>query len=329
MEVGPTIRVVRFRQIPTCRRSANGTPGNRYTSLGLLLFIQFFNAFSSRIFVSGAEILTAVHVRTMVYLHPDGSTVNVDHIVGNGSNGLVLSHGCYVLKIPKTHDTSGFTGGHLAFEKMCNEENNELLKAEKEAYARLKDIDGIAECINCSPAGIILRNYTHGSLENFIAQDQKHREKINELKTALIEKAIGIVRRCHQKSVLLNDIALRNFMMTDDDLSIVMIDFGQCRLFDQASGMTLSSGDGSGAEVDIFQLGCVLFSLSTWEKYELEVPDTEPPWHHDSRLLDTIYGDIVAKCWGGLYASMDEVHSDFEASRQQLSEETHSPHRGV
>lgn len=59
----------------------------------------------------------------MVFLYPDNTEVDVDLIIGNGTNGLVLAQGHDVLKIPLLHDTSKLTGSELSFETICNEQN--------------------------------------------------------------------------------------------------------------------------------------------------------------------------------------------------------------
>lgn len=71
------------------------------------------------------------------------------------------------------------------------------------------------------------------------------------------------------------------------------------------------------AEVDIFQLGCVICSLSAWQKCHVEVPDTALLWPPVDP--GTMYRGIIAKCLEGAYDDMDEVLLAFleESTRQE------------
>lgn len=99
-----------------------------------------------------------------------------------------------------------------------------------------------------------------------------------------------------QSSVLLNDVALRNFLITDTN-SLTMIDFGQCEVCGLGRGIIQASADWMEAGVDIFQLGCAVYSISIWERFETEVPDAGACLNSLPSTEGLAYGSLIQKCW--------------------------------
>lgn len=159
--------------------------------------------------------------------------------------------------------------------------------------------------------GILLVCYKKGDLERYITEEK---EVDNSVKTTWILSAISTVYHLHHVSrVLVYGIALRNFLLTDDLSTLKMIDFGQASIFPPNTDITTASNDGTTTQVDIFHLGCVIYSIS-WQSYhnDLAHHDWVPPPVEDLPKLDGLgpWGEIIKKCWCCQYRSSKELHDE-------------------
>jgi serine/threonine protein kinase len=145
----------------------------------------------------------------------DGSRIAADKLIGNGADGFIIFEGEHVLKVPHLLGRlrpDGTIDAHL---------DNELhLEVEEEVYKRLHGVPGIAKCIECTNNGILLEYYPQGFLSEYISC---HDPPSMAWKWFL--QATEIIARCHQKGILVFEIALRNFLLADD-FSLRLIDFG-------------------------------------------------------------------------------------------------------
>lgn len=99
----------------------------------------------------------------------------------------------------------------------------DVLEHEKRIYERLGGAPGIARYVGQSRNGMQLEYYPNGALSDYMAS---HKAPCLPWRWELILQATGAIAQCHERSVLVFDIALRNFVLADD-LSLRLIDFGQ------------------------------------------------------------------------------------------------------
>ena len=187
----------------------------------------------------------------------DGRRVDAGTLIGNGTDGFVIRNGCHVLKIPQLL-------GRLQPDEMieANEDNGlhlEHLETEKKVYQRLLDVPGVAKCIECTRNGILLEYYPNGSLSEYISRN-KPPSVSQRWHWAL--QATDVIGYCHKRGVLVFDIALRNFLLTDD-LNLRLIDFANSVLVPQNTDITRVDIDGCTAELDLLQLSNVNHDLAT------------------------------------------------------------------
>lgn len=76
-------------------------------------------------------------------------------------------------------------------------------------------------------------------------------------------QATDIIARCHDRGVLVLDIALRNFLLTDE-FDLCIIDFTNSSLVSQEKDITKVDIDGQTALLDILYLCTVIYSVLTW-----------------------------------------------------------------
>ena len=145
--------------------------------------------------------------------------------------------------------------------------NRDMLEFEKEVYMRLGRCDGIAERVKISKNGILLVLYKRGDLKSYI----EHEAEIDRSQTAgWILSLPKMVPIFHKSKVLVDDMALRNILIADD-LSLKMIDFGQCQPFPLDVDINAVSDNGLTARADIFHLDYAIYSIVTWRRYECDL----------------------------------------------------------
>ncbi len=255
----------------------------------------------------------------MSFLKPDGTPFHyyTETFLGIGTNSIVLLDGSHAMKIPKIHDLTSVPDGHRADQEYVNDVNRKMLESEKAVYLRLGCCDGIAECINTSEDGIRLARYKRGDLEAYIEKEAA----INRSRQAgWILSIIKTVLHFHSSKVLVDDMALRNILVADD-LSLKMIDFGQCPLLPLNTDISAANDNGLTAQADIFNLGCVIYSIVAWERYEcnLAMRGWVRPLLRDLPNVDRLFfGDVIRKCWSAEYSSMEQLYCDTRESLEYV-----------
>lgn len=244
-------------------------------------------------------------------MKPDGTSFHFysEAFLGTGTNSIVLRSGPHALKIPKVRDTTTVSEAHREDEEYVNEVNREVLESEKAIYLRVGRCDGIAECINISKDGILLALYERGDLESYIEGEI---EVDRFRKAGWILSIIQTILHFHNAKVLVDDMALRNILITDD-LSLRMIDFGQCALFPMDVDINAVSDNGLTAQADIFHLGCLIYSIITWKRYECDlfIRGWTRPLLSDLPEVDQLFcGDIIQKCWSAEYTCMEQLYRE-------------------
>ena len=196
----------------------------------------------------------------MAFLKPDGSSFDFfdDSFLGCGTTGIVLRHGRHALKIPKIRNTTHLLGEERELEEYVNDANRNVLEREKDVYLRVGHCHGIPDCIQISEEGILMACFKRGDLETYMKNEV---ELDPSTKAKWILSVIKTVYHFHDSKVLIDDIAPWNILITDD-LSLKMIDFGQCSLFPMHTDFATANDDGMTAEVDMFHLGCIIYSIA-------------------------------------------------------------------
>lgn len=223
----------------------------------------------------------------------DGSRVDSATLVGNGADGFVIRCGEDVMKIPNLlghPQPSGDITAHVD-----NDLYRDSLEGEKEAYKRLQDVPGVAECLSCTTNGIRLRYYPNGSLHDLIS---RHGPPSMSWRWQWALQATDTIACCHEKGVLVLDIALRNFLLTDDfDLRI--IDFANSSLVSQEVDITKVNIDGGTVLLDLLYLATVIYSILTWQDFSTHCYDEEdwPSADTMPSLAGLAFGPVIQKCW--------------------------------
>ncbi|KAL9027443.1 MAG: hypothetical protein Q9196_004028, partial [Gyalolechia fulgens] len=240
-------------------------------------------------------------------------------MLGMGTFGLVIRHGDHVLKIAKVNQTEGLSEKEAAYEAFDNDGNRESLEREKAVYRRVGTHTGIVQPISLSNEGILMPLYPQGDLEKYMA---KHENPDASTRTEWIMSVIQTMCHLHQCKILVDDLALRNLLLTDDR-SLKMIDFGNCSILPMDTDLSLANEDGLTVQVDIFYLGCLIYSIAVWEKFEFCLIDTQwqlPPLSDLPQLAHVLLGDVVRNCWTGAYNSMHKLQQDAIALSQSLTQ---------
>ncbi|KAK0260920.1 hypothetical protein LTR91_002138 [Friedmanniomyces endolithicus] len=233
----------------------------------------------------------------------DGSRVDVGDMIGNGMDGFVIRKGCHVLKIPHLYGSIHPDG------KVEPSSENEWyvgrLELEKEVYERLHGVPGIAECIECTSNGILLQYYANGSLREYMAE---HEPPSLHRRWNWVLQATDTNARCHEKGVLVFDIATRNFVLTDD-LDLRIIDFSNSSLLPLSVDINLAAVDGSTVKVDLLHLSCVIHSIMSWQPFSVDcaMESEWPPIDQIPELKGLEYGRVMHDCWTRMYPGIREM----------------------
>ncbi|KAL6715346.1 hypothetical protein ACLMJK_007612 [Lecanora helva] len=256
-------------------------------------------------------------------LNTDGTPLQWcnEDVVAITRSAILLRRESHVLKIPNLISCEAQDEQEQWETQYRNDGNQDEIEIEKDVYQRMGKCDGIARCIRISDAGILLQLYTNGDLEDYISQ----KPELGSAKKA--EWILSLIRTevCfHEAKVLVFDTALRNILVADD-LSLKMIDFGQCKVLPLDADVNHVDIDGLSAKVDIFQLGNIIYSIAVWKKYEYCYFGEGLRWPSQDELpdLEGVLGrTIIDKCWARSYSSMRELFRD---AQQELGEITERP----
>ena len=255
----------------------------------------------------------------MAFLKPDGNPFdfNFEGYVGTGTTGLVLYEGAYARKIPKIRNTSKLSGKEREDQEYVNDTNREVLEHEIAAYRRVGKCRGIAQCVRLSREGIVLEYLSRGDLDTYLEREP---EPEQSLKAQWILSVIETVSHFHRSRILIDDIALRNLLIAND-MSVKMIDFGQCSIFPENIDISTADENGMTVQADLFHLGCVIYSISAWKKFECNLFDRDylrPPLQELPELDRLLCGKMIRNCWTGQYQSMEEFSEQISELRESF-----------
>ncbi|KAF2153521.1 hypothetical protein K461DRAFT_141578 [Myriangium duriaei CBS 260.36] len=181
---------------------------------------------------------------------------------------------------------------------------------EVEAFTCLNGVEGIANCKEFSQGCLLMPHYCRETVS--------HRMKAGlackppkALRWTWMAQAVKIIGECHRLRVLIADFSVRSLSITDDH-SLHVTKLENAIILDEEVDMIKE--EGQRARDDLYDLGTVLYDLSTW----LESPSTSGPcgpWTAQSHtyLLNgfrTCWRTIISKCWNRRYSTIQEVMAD-------------------
>ncbi|KAI6845504.1 hypothetical protein KC332_g5364 [Hortaea werneckii] len=245
----------------------------------------------------------------------DGTRINVADLIGNGSDGFIIRKGHHVLKVPKLH---GFAHPDGTIEADSdNDFQSGRLEIEKQVYKRLHGSPGIAECVDCTGNGILLMYYPIGAFSEYMARSPLPSKS---WRWKWILQATESIAGCHERGVLVFDIALKNFLLAHD-FSLRLIDFSNSSLAPMTEEITLSETDGSTAKMALLHLANVIYSIWVWREFTVKCA-MESEWPEISLLpgLEGFeIGQLIRKCWERKYTAIQELVFEVRRYAQESS----------
>lgn len=260
------------------------------------------------------------HSQEMPYQYPNGLAVPPTSIIAQTFTSLLLHHADKTLRIPLLENLARYdeSSREMQTARASNEANIRLLEREKVVYLRLDGVEGVARCLPGSPGdGILLERFPHGTLE---ARMVGAEPLGGESKRRWVTEIISVLIRVHRAGVLARaDITLANFAIGNDGLgSVVMVGFG-CSVMAFPGvdvGVTVDGRGRSGVMMDVFRLGCVVYLIASWGRRprlgRFDDLGADAGWHAPAiQELPSeeisVFGELILRCWGGGFESMQEV----------------------
>lgn len=250
----------------------------------------------------------------------NGEEVRGD-VIGRGVDGIILRHGPdAVLKITKRGALR--IDGVLVPNKW---DAVDTLKGERAAYTRLRFNHGIANCRRIFEHGVELEYYPKGNMQDYIHEQS---DPGFATKQRWIATVIDAIAACHESSVLVFDVFLRNLMITND-MGVKLLDFSQSCCAPLDADLQNFEDAGASTALDIAHLGSIIYSIAAWVDYSCSC-DTLGDWPSIEDLPDTkhvLFSSIVRRCWTRGYDCIYELQKDFRlSSRQRRRRRLHANH---
>ncbi|KAI9045908.1 uncharacterized protein KD926_005851 [Aspergillus affinis] len=221
--------------------------------------------------------------------------------IGIGMTGIVLDMGeGRVVKKAKKYQTGQFKDpGDMEY---INKINQQALENEIQVFQRLGSHKGIIPYFQTSEYGIELAR-AQEDLESYLAT---HPERKDCMKIDWILSLIETFAYIHSHRVFVDDIALRNILVLDEQLKLA--DFGQSILLPMDTDMASANDNGLDVWIEILHLGWILYSIASWNIHKYYFFGPENPdccWPEPDSFPDVdgiLFGKIIEKCWRGEYA---------------------------
>ena len=129
---------------------------------------------------------------------------------------------------------------------------------------------------------IVMPCMKNGSLQEYLSSNKPS----HSLQCRWIQSLAATIAFCHNKHVLLADIASRNYLL-DEDLSLKLCDFGESAIIPLDQNMAEVNDNGVFVKTDIAQFGSLVFEISTAKQPRLnfvedEIPDTSGDAYEES-----------------------------------------------
>ncbi|KAG9953669.1 hypothetical protein KCU85_g1117, partial [Aureobasidium melanogenum] len=258
----------------------------------------------------------------------DGSRLDAGKVISRGGDGYIIrdtASPTTVMKVPKLSATCN-PDGSIKPDDAENMYKTDL-SCEKEAYRRLQGVSGIANCLDISANGLVLEFYPNGDLEDYIQDNSapSWKQRID-----WILQILDALIACHNKRILVFDIALRNLML-DGDLNVKLIDFSQssCLKIDEVT--ELVDKDGYTADLDLLHVSNVIYSISRWAKFEAHYTSMDE-WPAADSLPSTSnlpLGDIITKAWSRQFKNLDELKLAVKSAAPKIATTAHDENSSI
>ncbi|RAL00869.1 uncharacterized protein BO80DRAFT_475504 [Aspergillus ibericus CBS 121593] len=230
-------------------------------------------------------------------------------VIGIGMTGMIFQMGQdRAVKTAKQYQPVGSRDrGNMEY---INEVNQQILENEIRVFERLGSYKGIVPCFRTSQYGIELA-LAQGDLESYL---ETHPEPDDALKITWILSLIETFSYVHSRKVFVDDIALRNILILDEQLKLS--DFGQSMLLPLDIDVTSVKENDLDVRIEILHLGWILYSISSWHVHKYYFFSPENPdlrWPESDtfpNVDDVLCGRIINKCWRGEYPSTDELKDE-------------------
>jgi serine/threonine protein kinase len=168
--------------------------------------------------------------KPMEFVKPYGSTFTVASVpgfLGLGLTGIVLRHGNNALKIPRVQVTTDLSAKARYYAEYNNEMNIEQMENEKQVYERLGNHIRVVSCFRISADGIEMTYIKNGSLNQYF---KNYQQGADNLKAAWLRSLVDTLCYIHERGVLINNIALRNILLSED-LLLNFVNFSHSSLY--------------------------------------------------------------------------------------------------
>lgn len=182
------------------------------------------------------------------------------------------------------------------------------MKHEKAIVERLGNYNGIIHCFKASGDGIELAFAKQGDLKRYI---EKNTEPHQSLKTEWILSLIDTLSYVHSRKVFVDEIALRNTLVSDEELKLA--DFGQSVLLSMDADVDTVCEEDLTAKIEILHFGWIIYSVAVWRVHEYYFFTLDPPQWPSQGLppLEGLFcGSIIRKCWSGQYVNIGALYKD-------------------
>ncbi|KEF57084.1 uncharacterized protein A1O9_07274 [Exophiala aquamarina CBS 119918] len=180
-----------------------------------------------------------------------------------------------VVKVAKAYPLDpNATNSSLADTEYVNDINRKSINNEVEVYKRLGRHKRIKSCLQTTSYGIELAFANEGNLHDYINTKP---EPLQSLKTEWILSAIDTLSYIHSQRVLVDEIALRNFLMADGQLKLA--DFGQSVLLPLSTDMDTVCDNDVTTRIEILHLGWVIYSIAKCSVYPYYFFDKQHDMH--------------------------------------------------
>lgn len=248
---------------------------------------------------------------------------DIPELIGLGRAGRVMRFGNIAVK---TANIWTVPEDALETAIICtaqiNETNIESLKHEGRVYRHLGHVQGVLKPCQVSDAEIQMPYLRQGSLSGHLRTLGGSVDSIRQLQW--LREAAHIIRRVHERRVLIADIGTRNFLL-DEDLSLQMCDFTESVIVSDDEDMaSFVSDDFVSVKFDIARFGSMMYEVTAGRRYEFYVvPEIETDLENDLEsktfkawptpekfptTINVFLGDIIRKCWlGDGFLTMQDV----------------------
>jgi serine/threonine protein kinase len=160
---------------------------------------------------------------------------NDPELIGLGRTGRVLRVGNTAVKTANIwtlpENASETT---IIYREQMNETNRESLKHEGLVYRHLGQVQGVMMPHRVTDAEIRMPYLRQGSLSSYLRPHGDTVDGVQRLQW--LREAAHILRRVHERRVLVSDIAARNFLL-DEGFSLQMCDFTESVIVSDAEDM--------------------------------------------------------------------------------------------